>query len=1026
MTIFEQIMAPFIFIIEQILLFSYELTSNYGVSIILLSFTISLLLLPVFIYIERSKKKDDVVKKKMQPLIDEIKRVYKGQERYYYLRTISRQHNYSSFKALIPILSLLLQIPFFIAAYQFLENFAPLQQISFGFIPDLGKADGFFGSINILPIIMTLVNLVTVYFYTRNGDPAERKQMLILAIAFLVLLFNLPSGLVLYWTMNNVFSFFRLFITNPEVFKRKKTISLGNIKTDFINIFPKLKIVFAITLLLILISQFSWAFNHDFNDIYTRVGIAFVVSILLSFVIAIAIVIYKHIIGLLSKLTVQPVVFYALLFLTVYFYLASQFYFSGEDKYLGVLAILFLIPTQIIGYLYIFRSAKKANKIIYLSTNIILFLLFVYQLFIIGSFINNEELQLIIAKINITIELASFSDMLIPGIAFSMVSLFYFNFLNKTNDKEISKPDFSIYLLAIFYVLGLIYYWSPLSRLASYPDAFEYVGLDILKNNFFPFLLSLVLALGLYFLTPRKYKVNALLIVVVMAFVTFVNTTIIPIDLGSLQINKYANEADLSAATYYYIIEAFVLIALMYYTRILLLSKKTHYLKYGLLALNIILISQSLFQSFSSNSFFEVKKEKAVKSNDIVLETKKDKPSKANDIFRFSKTKKNVVFILPDMFQGCSMEKILEENPEFNDIYSGFVWYPNTLSIARLTNASMPALLGGFDYFPNILDRDTVNTIRYKTTKSMEKMMKQAHNDGFVVTATKFPYVNIDELNQEHLMPYWSDEWNVFNDQLKINKSNEDGFSILTQNALFYSVPLFLKPEVYNKGKWLHIEGEATKDKRKNTWIARKYNFLRLLPLISTAEDDNANLMMLYSSVPHFPWKYIGDDGAMVTDVSPTTSATWSLEKFALWIQWMKDNDDDNTKIIIVSDHGTTWEKYEEGIDIDNPFKNYKGKNKISQDWLFHLNPLLLVKDYGAHGSLKQDLRMMSNADVNSILFDENNPTKGIAPKHRTLTGYIAWWSKKIGDRKKFIIQHGYEVRDNVFDINNWKKIDAH
>jgi hypothetical protein len=64
MNVFEQIMAPFIFIIEQILQFSYELTGNYGVSIILLSFAISLLLLPVFIYIEKSKKKyeDDLLK----------------------------------------------------------------------------------------------------------------------------------------------------------------------------------------------------------------------------------------------------------------------------------------------------------------------------------------------------------------------------------------------------------------------------------------------------------------------------------------------------------------------------------------------------------------------------------------------------------------------------------------------------------------------------------------------------------------------------------------------------------------------------------------------------------------------------------------------------------------------------------------------------------------------------------------------------------------------------------------------------
>ena len=110
MNIFDVIMFPFIYIIEQIFLLSYQLTGNYGTAVILLSFAISLLLLPVFIFIERAKKKDDAVKLKIKPLIDEIKRVYKGQERYYYIRTINRQHKYSSARALIPILTLLLQI----------------------------------------------------------------------------------------------------------------------------------------------------------------------------------------------------------------------------------------------------------------------------------------------------------------------------------------------------------------------------------------------------------------------------------------------------------------------------------------------------------------------------------------------------------------------------------------------------------------------------------------------------------------------------------------------------------------------------------------------------------------------------------------------------------------------------------------------------------------------------------------------------------------------------------------------------
>ena len=136
------ILSPFIFLIKTIFLFAYNLTEDYGWAIILLSFTISLLLLPVFILIEKSKKKDDGVKQRMKPLIDEVKRVYKGQERYYYIKTIHRQHNYNTYKALAPVLTLLIQIPFFIAAYQFLDNYEPLKGVSFLFIKDLSLPDG--------------------------------------------------------------------------------------------------------------------------------------------------------------------------------------------------------------------------------------------------------------------------------------------------------------------------------------------------------------------------------------------------------------------------------------------------------------------------------------------------------------------------------------------------------------------------------------------------------------------------------------------------------------------------------------------------------------------------------------------------------------------------------------------------------------------------------------------------------------------------------------------------------------------
>jgi hypothetical protein len=119
---------------------------------------------------------------------------------------------------------------------------------------------------------MTLVNLVTAYFYTRNGNTSERLQMLIVAGIFLVLLFNLPSCLLLYWTMNNVFSFFRLFITNPEVFKKRtraKEITVR--RQDLIAMWPKLKGTFIFVTIVLLLIQINWAFQHSFNQIGIRI-----------------------------------------------------------------------------------------------------------------------------------------------------------------------------------------------------------------------------------------------------------------------------------------------------------------------------------------------------------------------------------------------------------------------------------------------------------------------------------------------------------------------------------------------------------------------------------------------------------------------------------------------------------------------------------------------------------------------------------------------------------------------------------
>lgn len=78
--------------------------------------------------------------------------------------------------------------PFFIAAYRFLSNLKLLQGVAFGPISDLGQPDsmlmvaGF--SINLLPIVMTAVNLVSSYLFTRGYPLKTKVQLFGMALFF--------------------------------------------------------------------------------------------------------------------------------------------------------------------------------------------------------------------------------------------------------------------------------------------------------------------------------------------------------------------------------------------------------------------------------------------------------------------------------------------------------------------------------------------------------------------------------------------------------------------------------------------------------------------------------------------------------------------------------------------------------------------------------------------------------------------------------------------------------------------------
>ena len=177
---------------------------------LIISIIINILVLPLYRQADRLEKEQRDKKQSMKHWVDHIKASFRGDERVMMLQAYYRENNYKVTGVFKESVSLFLQIPFFMAAYSFLSELKLLHGVSLGPISDLGSPDALINagavSINVLPILMTVINIIASFIYSRKGNIKDKVKLVIIALVFLVLLYNSPAGLVFYWTLNNIFS----------------------------------------------------------------------------------------------------------------------------------------------------------------------------------------------------------------------------------------------------------------------------------------------------------------------------------------------------------------------------------------------------------------------------------------------------------------------------------------------------------------------------------------------------------------------------------------------------------------------------------------------------------------------------------------------------------------------------------------------------------------------------------------------------------------------------------------------------
>jgi YidC/Oxa1 family membrane protein insertase len=188
------IAAPLFWILKWI----HELVGNWGWAIILLTVLIKLVFYPLNAKAGRSMAQMKV----LAPKMEKLKQLY-GDDRQKLNQAMMELYRTEKINPLGGCLPIVVQIPVFIALYWVLLASIELRHAPWlGWIQDLSAPDPYF----ILPVIYAVSMFVQTKLNPQPADPVQAKVMLMMPIMFSVFFLFFPSGLVLYWVVQNLLS----------------------------------------------------------------------------------------------------------------------------------------------------------------------------------------------------------------------------------------------------------------------------------------------------------------------------------------------------------------------------------------------------------------------------------------------------------------------------------------------------------------------------------------------------------------------------------------------------------------------------------------------------------------------------------------------------------------------------------------------------------------------------------------------------------------------------------------------------
>lgn len=896
------LIGPLKLVFEIIFSIAYDSIGHPGLAIAVLSLAMNILVLPLYRQADAMQEKARRVEEKLHDGVAHIKKTFSGDERMMILQVYYRQNHYSPLSALNGSVSLLLEIPFFIAAYQFLSHLGLLQGVSFGPIGDLSKPDGLIAigglRVNFLPILMTAVNVVSSAIYLKGFPTKTKIQLYAMAAFFLVFLYGSPSGLLVYWTLNNVFSLVK------NIFYKLK--NPGKVLSCLCAGLGLGLMAFAVT-----------AYQTD--SIKRRI-----------FLILVGLVLWLP--------AAQPLL---------------RKRFPGErpeakpNRKAFLLGCVFL--TLLIGVLipsaYIAASPQE---------------------FVDRNCFYDPALYIVNA--------------LLLGAGFFLVWMQVFYWLAGNSGRALFDK-----LVACACGLALVNYMffgrglGVISSTLHYENYAGFSGLEQLVN-------LLVMAVGfavLYWIAGKWER-----------FTGFVLLT--------------------------------VSVAMV-----------------GMSALNISGIQKSVAS---------VKR--------YTQSVTEEEP-----YFQLSRKGKNVVVLMFDRALGIDVPYIFQERPELKEQFAGFTYYDNTISHGGSTNFGVPSLMGGYEYTPVEMNKRDTEPLVEKHNEALKVMPRLFRDSGYEVTVCDAPYANYEWIPDMSIyddipgVQTWLTEGkfnDVDNSQIEIENNNRNFFCF----SLMKCMPVIAQPTLYDRGSYHNLGKQAgyteqiwesvSQAEGTTSAFLDSYNVLRHFPEITrvTEEKDNT-FLFLCSNTTHEPTLLQEPDYAVTEWVDNTAYDEAHEDRFfsggrqlivenadqmahyhvnmamflrlGEWLDYLRENGVyDNTRIILVSDHGRDVGQMEELF----------GENDEGMLDLGRYYPLLMIKDFDSR-EFTVSHEFMTTADVpvlaaEGLIEDPVNPYTGRKLTSDEKTAHPQYvilsqdWDTMKNDGKTFMPARWASVKENLWDMENW------